>query len=304
MHLKFFFKQRLVFWSAFFLLATGALAILAPMVTHFSYQEQNLSQTLQSPSFTHLLGTDELGRDLYTRLLYGARMSLAVGIFTAIFALFLGTTTGALAGYWGGWIDRLLMTAVDFFFTFPPLLLAILLTIFLGRGFLGIFLAISLTSWVVQARLVRALFLQAKEQAYVEAAHAIGASHWRIVCHHLLPNMFGAIAVSLTLQIPNNIMTESFLSFIGLGLSPPYASWGTLANEGFRAMRSYPHLTLFPGGILFLTMLAFNFLGDGLRDALDPKITQGPARDLTGLKGRFVQEANDKAHVNLNYLEK
>lgn len=246
------------------------MAALAPLVTHFSYEEQNISQRLENPSWEHPMGTDSLGRDLYSRIVYGARMSLAVGVCTAIFALLIGTLTGALAGYLGGWTDRILMGIVNLFYTFPSLLLAILLTLLFGRGFTGILIAISLTAWGTHARLVRGQVLQARNLAYVESARAVGAHTPEIIFRHILPNLWGPITVSLTIQIPTNIMTESFLSFIGLGLQPPFSSWGTLANEGFRAMQSFPHLIIFPGTVLFLTMLAFNYLGDGVRDWLDP----------------------------------
>jgi oligopeptide transport system permease protein len=198
-------------------------------------------------------------------------MSLAVGVFTALFALVLGTLSGALAGYFGGWVDQLIMRVADIFYIFPSLLLAILLTLLFGRGFTGVLLAIGLTAWVTQARLVRAQVMQAREMAYVEAARAIGRHDLAIILRHILPNIWGPVIVSLTIQIPSNIMAESFLSFIGLGLQPPYSSWGTLASDGFRAIRSFPHLIVFPGAVLFITLLAFNYLGDGLRDWLDPK---------------------------------
>ena len=192
-------------------------------------------------------------------------MSLAVGVVTALFALILGTLVGAVAGYFGGWVDALLMRLVDLFYIFPSLLLAILLMLILGRGFTGIFIALGIAAWTTQARLVRAQFLQAKELLYVESARAMGVSTSGIIFKHILPNLWGPIIVSLTVQIPQAIMSESFLSFIGLGLQPPFSSWGTLANEGFRAMKSYPHLIIFPGAVLFLTMVAFNYLGDGLQ---------------------------------------
>ena len=179
--------------------------------------------------------------------------------------------TGAIAGYRGGWTDTIIMRMVDLFYTFPTLLMAILMMVVLGRGVVGILLSIGLTSWVTQARLVRGLVLQAREMPYVESARALGATTFSILFRHIIRNLWGPIFVSLTYQIPTNIMAESFLSFIGLGLQPPFSSWGTLANEGFRAMRSYPHLTLFPSTVLFLTLVSFNFLGDGLRDAFDPK---------------------------------
>lgn len=257
--------------SLAFLLLMTLLAISAPWITGYSYDEQMISERLEGPSLKHWMGTDILGRDLFSRILHGARASLAVGVLTALIALGLGTLTGATAGYRGGWVDQLLMRVVDFFYIFPSLLLAILITILLGRGLTGILLAIGLTAWVTQARLVRGEVLRIKQLPFVESARAIGSSHRRVVIRHILPNLWGPVIVSLTYQIPTNIMAESFLSFIGLGLQPPYSSWGTLASEGFRAMRSYPHLILFPGIILFLTMLAFNYAGDGIRDLLDPK---------------------------------
>lgn len=266
-----FFKNKIAAISLAFILFISTLAALAPQVTRYSYEEQNISQRLETPSAQHWLGTDSLGRDLYSRIIYGARMSLAVGICTAIFALLIGTAAGAFAGYFGGWADRVLMGVVDLFYIFPSLLLAILLTLVFGRGFMGILVAISMTAWVTQARLVRGQMMQARELAYVEAARALGVSNSSIIFRHILPNLWGPIIVSLTIQIPTNIMAESFLSFIGLGLQPPFSSWGTLANEGFRAMKSFPHLIIYPGAILFVTMIAFNYLGDGLRDWLDPQ---------------------------------
>jgi oligopeptide transport system permease protein len=256
--------------SLAFLILITALSALAPWLTPYSYEEQDIAHRLEGPTQAHWFGTDALGRDLLSRVLYGGRMSLAVGVFTALFALLMGTLTGAISGWCGGWVDRALMRVVDFFYIFPALLIAILLTVFLGRGFGGIFVAIALTSWVSQARLVRGLVLQACGQPYVEAAQALGLRASRILLRHILPNIAGPVIVSLSFQIPTNILAESFLSFIGLGLQPPYSSWGTLANEGFRAIQSYPHLILYPGGALFLTALAFNYLGDALRDVLDP----------------------------------
>ncbi len=267
---KRFRKNRLAVLSLGFLLFISLLAIFAPLVTRYSFETQNMSEILQPPSARHWMGTDSLGRDLYSRIIYGARMSLSVGLLTALFALILGTITGAVAGYAGRWVDTVLMRIVDIFYIFPSLLLAILLMVLMGRGMTGILLALGLTAWVTQARLVRGQVLQAKEFAYVESARALGVRHTSILFRHILPNLWGPIIVSLTFQIPTNIMSESFLSFLGLGLEPPYSSWGTLASEGFRAIRGVPHLIIFPGVILFVTMLAFNYLGDGLRDALDP----------------------------------
>jgi oligopeptide transport system permease protein len=273
---KKFAKDRVAFFSLLFLIFITLLAIFAPFVTRFSYEEQHLLQRLEGPTLIHWMGTDTLGRDLYSRIIYGARMSLSVGVFTALFALTVGTFVGAMAGYFGGWLDRLLMSIVDLFFIFPSLLLAILLMLLLGRGFTGIFIALGMTAWVTQARLVRGQVLQAREMSYVEAARAMGVRNFAIILRHILPNLWGPIIVSLTMQIPSAIMSESFLSFLGLGLQPPFSSWGTLASDGFRAMQSFPYLIIFPGGILFITMLAFNYLGDGLRDVLDPHERSGP----------------------------
>jgi oligopeptide transport system permease protein len=270
-----FLRDKRFLISAVTLLLLCIAALLADWIAPFPYDAVSVGPNLSPPVKGFWMGTDVLGRDLMSRILFGARLSLAVGFCTAIFALVMGTLTGAVAGYFGGIWDRVLMGLVDLFYIFPMLLLAILLTLVLGRGFTGIFLAIGMTTWVTQARLVRALVLQAREFPYVEAGRAIGLTHGRILFRHIVPNLLGPMIVSLTFQIPNNILTESFLSFVGLGLQPPYSSWGTLANEGFRGIQSYPHLMIFPGLALFITMVAFHFLGDSLRDILDPKSSIG-----------------------------
>jgi oligopeptide transport system permease protein len=254
-----------------FLIAISVCALLAGWISPFEADAVGVGEPLLAPDAIHWMGTDALGRDLFSRILEGARLSLAVGVSTAAFSLCIGTVTGMIAGYAGGRIDRLLMSFSDMVLTFPSLLFAILLTLFFGRGFLGIFLAIGLTTWVTQAKMIRGLVLQAKEMPYIEAARAMGASTPRILFRHLLPNLSSPIMVSLTFQVPNNIMTESFLSFIGLGVQPPDTSWGTLASEGFRYIQTYPHLVIFPGLALFLTMLALNVLGDGLIDRTPPR---------------------------------
>ncbi|MGE3260302.1 MAG: ABC transporter permease [Bacteriovoracia bacterium] len=264
-------RHRLAMVSLGFLLLLSLVAILAPWLTKFSYFAQDADQALQFPNSTFWFGTDSLGRDLFSRILYGARISLAVGFFTAIFSLVIGTVYGAISGYAGGKIDTVMMRAADILLALPSLLVTVMLMLVVGRGPLGIFLALGIVGWVGEARLVRGQVLQAKEMLYVEAARSLGMRSTRILFQHILPNILGPVIVSLTFGIPQNILAESFLSFVGLGLEPPFASWGTLANEGWRAYRTYPYLIFFPGIALFLTILAFNFLGDGLRDALDPQ---------------------------------
>lgn len=257
--------------SLVFLLLMSIIAIAAPWLTQFSYHEQTVEDALQFPNATYWFGTDSLGRDLFSRILYGARISLAVGFFTAIFSLVIGTIYGSIAGYMGGKVDTVLMRFADILYALPSILVTVLVMLVVGRGPVGIFLALGVVGWISGARLVRGQVMQAKEMTYVEAARSLGVRRYRILFQHILPNILGPVIVNLTFDIPQNILAESFLSFVGLGLEPPFASWGTLANEGWRAYRTYPYLIVFPGAVLFLTILAFNFLGDGLRDALDPQ---------------------------------
>ena len=255
---------------ALFLGIVTLSAFLAPWLAPHPFDEQNIEARLQTPNLQFWMGSDLLGRDLLSRVLFGGRISLWIGVSTALLALVVGGFTGAWAGWKRGLWDSILMRIVDFFFIFPSLLLAILLLSIFGRGLTGLALALTLTSWVTVARLVRAQVIQARGLPYVEAALALGASDSRVVFRHILPNLWGPILVTLTFLIPSNILAESFLSFIGLGVQPPYASWGTLASDGFRALRSYPHLLLFPGGILFFTLLTFNYLGEEVQTLLDP----------------------------------
>ena len=264
-------RHRLAMVSLFFLLLMALIALFASSLTQFTYFEQNADQALLFPNSKYWFGTDSLGRDLFSRILYGARISLSVGFFTAIFSLIVGTVYGSIAGYMGGKVDGFMMRTADVLAALPSLLVTVMLMLVVGRGPLGIFLALGIVGWVGEARLVRGQVMQTKEMLYIEAARSLGSSPYRILFFHILPNILGPVIVSLTFGIPQNILAESFLSFVGLGLEPPFASWGTLANEGWRAYRTYPHLIFFPGVVLFFTILAFNFLGDGLRDALDPQ---------------------------------
>jgi len=222
------------------------------------------------------MGTDSLGRDLLTRILYGARVSMAVGIGTAMIALVIGTVYGLVSGFAGGNLDHFMMRIVDIFYGLPDMLIFILLSLLFGRTIAGLLVALGLVSWVRFARMARGQVLQAKEFLFVESARAMGASRWRTVLRHILPNISGPIIVTLTFSIPAAILAESTLSFIGLGINDPYSpwgtSWGSLAQDGWRAMRTYPHIIFFPAAAIFLTILAFNTLGNALRDALDPKL--------------------------------
>ena len=257
--------------SAFFLLGMIVCALFAPWLAPYSYETQDTLKTLASPDSTHWMGTDRLGRDLFSRMVYGARISLFIGVATTLIALVIGTVYGAVSGYAGGRTDNVMMRLVDVVFALPDLLLIILITVVMGRGLWGIFLALTMVSWVTVARLVRGEVLRIKEFTYIEAARALGAGHGRIVFHEILPNIWGVLIVTLTFRIPVAILAESTLSFIGLGIAPPFSSWGTLANDGWTAIKFYPHLILFPSLAIFLTILSFNFLGEGLRDWLDPQ---------------------------------
>lgn len=251
------------------------LAVFGDLITPYAHDLQNADQSLIAPSAQHWMGTDLLGRDLFSRLIYGTRISMAVSLLTGFSALFLGTCYGAISGYVGGRLDNIMMRGVDVLYAIPDLLLIILITVVIGRGVTGVFLALSLVGWITVARLIRGEVLRLKENAYVEAARAFGVKDVQILLKHILPNALGVLIVTLTFRIPSAILAESTLSFIGLGLTPPAASWGSLANEGWRALKFYPHLIVFPSLAIFITMLAFNFLGDGLRDALDTKQSGG-----------------------------
>jgi ABC-type dipeptide/oligopeptide/nickel transport system permease subunit len=257
--------------SGGFILLICLAALTAPWLAPYAFDLQDTHSILQGPGSQHWMGTDRLGRDLFSRLLFGARMSLSVGIFTAAFAVLFGTVYGAVSGYIGGKMDNLLMRFVDLVYSLPDLLLIILITVTIGRGVFGIFLALSLVSWVTVARIIRGEVLKLREFSYVEAARAVGAPHRRILFMHILPNTLGVLIVTLTFRIPAAILAESTLSFIGLGIAPPFASWGSMANEGWSAMKFYPHLILFPSLVLFLTIVAFNILGDSLRDVFGPE---------------------------------
>ncbi|MBM4260255.1 MAG: ABC transporter permease [Deltaproteobacteria bacterium] len=264
-------------WSLGFVVAIALAATLAPWLSPYSASGLEAKRILTPPSHEHWMGTDGLGRDLLTRVLYGARVSLTVGVGTAIIALVLGTVYGLIAGFKGGGTDNFMMRIVDIFYGLPDMLIFILLSLVFGRNIAGLLVALGLVSWVRFARIARGQVLQAKEYLFVEGARAIGASRGRVIWRHILPNILGPIIVTLTYSIPSAILAESTLSFIGIGINDPYSpwgtSWGTLAQDGYRAMRTYPHVIFFPATAIFLTILAFNTLGNALRDRLDPRRT-------------------------------
>jgi oligopeptide transport system permease protein len=247
-------------------------AILGPLIRPFPYDEQNYSAINQTPNAEHWFGTDKFGRDLFVRVAYGARISLAVGIVAAFVNVTIGVIYGGVSGYLGGTADMIMMRIVDIMDTIPTLLYIILVMIFLGSNVRSIITALCLSYWLNTSRMVRAQVLSIRTQDFVMAARVAGESGWRILTRHMIPNSIGPIIVMVTFLIPQAIFYEAFLSFIGIGIAVPVASWGTLANDSLSNMNMYPHLTIFPLVAISLTIFAFNFVGDGLRDALDPRL--------------------------------
>lgn len=246
-------------------------AILAPVLTPYKENEMDLLHRLAAPSAEHLLGTDEGGRDVLTRLLYGARVSLLIGVVPALLSLILGTALGVLAGYRGRAADAVIMRAADVTLAFPSMLLAMVILYALGGGILNVFLTLTLANWANVARVVRAQTLQLRGSEFIEAARVTGVSEGKIMRRHILPNCLPTLLVLFTLNIPASILTESSLSFLGLGIQPPNASWGLMINTGRQYLYSAPWLCFAPGGAIMLIVLAFNFLGNGLLDVLDPR---------------------------------
>lgn len=247
------------------------LSLLTPWIAPYSYEEQNLALGASPPSWQHWLGTDLLGRDQLTRILYGSRISLTVGFIATAVALTIGVLWGAIAGFVGGKLDAVMMRIVDVLYALPFTIFIVLLTVIFGSSMLLLFLAIGAVEWLTMARIVRSQVLTIRRQEFVDAAISMGLSPWQIIRRHIIPNVLGPIIVYTTLTIPSVILLESFLSFLGLGIQPPASSWGSLISSGVETMEEYPWLLIFPGLALTLTLFSLNFLGDGLRDALDPR---------------------------------
>ena len=264
-------QNRLAMVGLWVIVAITLIAIFGPMLSPYSYSDQSLFDQNMYITREHWLGTDDLGRDLLTRIMYGARISLTVGFVASFINLTVGVVYGGISGYYGGQVDNIMMRIVEILSGIPLLLYVILLMVVLKPGLQNILIALGLVYWLGMARIVRGQILSLKEQDYVLAARTIGANNWRIIWKHLIPNAMGPIIVTATLNIPQAIFTEAFLSFIGLGVNAPMASWGVLANDALPSFRTYPWQLFFPAIAISVTMLAFNFLGDGLRDALDPK---------------------------------
>ena len=244
-------------------------ALLTPWIAPYSYEAQNLELGASPPSAQHWLGTDIFGRDLLTQIMYGGRISLAVGFVATAVALLIGVTWGAIAGYAGGRVDAIMMRLVDILYALPFMIFIVLLMVVFGRNMLLLFLAIGAVEWLTMARIMRGQVQSLRQQEFVEAAISLGLSPATIIRRHLVPNALGPIIVYTTLTIPNVMLLEAFLSFLGLGVQPPQTSWGLLISYGAETMEEFPWLLIFPGLALTLTLFSLNFLGDGLRDALD-----------------------------------
>ena len=266
-------RNRAAIFGGIILLMLIILAVLAPLIAPYSYSYQDLNLGASPPSAEHWLGTDILGRDLLSRILYGARISLLVGFVATGVALIIGVSWGIVAGYLGGRVDSIMMRIVDVLYGLPFIIFIILLMVIFGRNLWLLFGAIGAVEWLTMARIVRGQVIGLKNQEFVMAAKAMGVSNLSLFRRHLLPNILGPIAVYATLTIPQVMLLESFLSFLGLGIQPPMSSWGSLINDGVQYMEEHSWLLIFPGITFTITLFALNFFGDGLRDALDPKTT-------------------------------
>ncbi|WP_455684526.1 ABC transporter permease [Thomasclavelia sp.] len=266
-----FKANKLALVGLCFLVLMALCSVLIPILSQYSYDGQNMANTFAAPSMEHFLGTDRFGRDVLVRIMYGGRISLSVGFSAAGISLLVGVTYGAIAGYVGGKVDMVMMRIVDALYSIPDMLYLIMITVVMGSNFLAIIIGICISSWMGMARQVRAQVMTLKEQEFSLAAFVLGASKSRILLKHLIINSMGPIIVSFSMLVPSSIFYEATLGFLGIGLSAPKASWGTLANDARAMISSQPLQVVWPVLAICLTMLALNFIGDGLGDALDPK---------------------------------
>ena len=267
-------QNKLAAASAVLILLIILAAVFAPFVAPYDHLAQSLTDRLQTPSMAHWLGTDELGRDVLSRIIFGARISLTIGLVPTLISMAIGTVLGLCAGVYGGKVDFVIMRLADVMLAFPSLLLAMVVMYTMGGGLINIFIALSLINWASTARVVRSQTLSLKEKEYVEAARSIGVSRWTIMFRHILPNCLPSLIVLFTLNIPSAILSEASLSFLGVGAQPPSASWGLMAVRGKKYLFSEPWLCIAPSVAIMIVVLAFNFLGDGLRDVLDPYLKE------------------------------
>lgn len=268
-------QNKLAVASAVVIVLLILAAVLAPMLTPYAFDESDILNRQAAPSWEHLLGTDELGRDVLTRMLYGARVSLAVGIIPTLASMVIGVALGMVAGFAGGKVDACIMRFADVMLAFPSLLLAMVIMYTLSDGLVNIFLALALVNWASVARIVRSETLSLKETEYVEAARSIGVSPVKVMLRHILPNCLPSLIVLFTLNVPSAILSESSLSFLGIGVQMPNCSWGLMVNKGREFLYTAPWISLAPSLAIMVVVLAFNFLGDGLRDVLDPHLKNG-----------------------------
>lgn len=267
-------KNRMAVLGGAVLLVMAVVCVVGPLCTGYRYEQQDLVLGAAPPSSAHWLGSDVFGRDLLTRILHGGRISLLVGLIASGVALIIGVSWGAVAGYAGGRIDAFMMRVVDILYALPFMIFVVLLTVVFGRSLVLLFLAIGAVEWLTMARIIRGQVQALKQQEFIEAAVAIGLSRWTILRRHLIPNAIGPLIVYTTLTIPSVMLLEAFISFLGLGVQPPASSWGSLISDGVETMEEYPWLLIFPGIALSVTLFALNFLGDGLRDALDVRASK------------------------------
>ena len=267
-------KNRMALFGFAVLLILCVVSLLTPWIAPYSYEEQDLMLGATPPSAAHWLGTDIFGRDMLTRIMYGGRVSLMVGFIATAVALVIGILWGSIAGFIGGRVDAVMMRIVDIMYALPFMIFIVLLMVVFGRNILLLFVAIGAVEWLTMARIVRSQVMSLRKQEFIEAAYSMGLSRWAIIRRHIIPNTLGPVIVYTTLTIPSVMLLEAFLSFLGLGIQPPQSSWGLLINYGVETMEEYPWLLIFPGITLSLTLFALNFLGDGLRDALDPRASK------------------------------